>query len=221
MRITAVIFDMDGLMFDTERAARTAWRSAMAEEGRSLPDSLYLEVVGRTGSHARTVFRRAMGPDLPIERLCARQEQLLADAIALSGVPVKPGLIDVLGRLERMGIPRAVASSSIRRRVVEMLGLAEVDRWFDVAVGGDEVERGKPDPGIFLMAAQRLGVAPAGCVVLEDSAPGVRAARAAGMTPILVPDLMSPSPAISKMARSVESSLVGAGDLIERLNREG
>ena len=127
--------------------------------------------------------------------------------VAREGIALKPGLLDLLEWLEAEGIPKAVATSTRRDRALAKLELTSLAPRFVALVGGDEVARGKPAPDIFLAAAQRLGEPAPRCLVLEDSEPGVRAALAAGMTPIMVPDLHAPSADLAALTPLVLASL--------------
>jgi HAD superfamily hydrolase (TIGR01509 family) len=204
--VKAVIFDMDGLMFDTERLARDAWRSAMAEHGYVLGDDVYLRAVGRTVDVACGVFVDALGPDLPIEAIEASKARHLR-RLLLPRPPVKPGLDGLLDGIDDLGLAAAVASSTAHAEVELRLESTGLRKRFGAVVGGDQVARGKPAPDLFLRAAADLGVAPADCVVLEDSEAGITAAAAAEMTPVMVTDLVQPSPGVRALAAAVVSSL--------------
>ena len=204
--VTTVIFDMDGLMFDTERLARDAWRRAMAEHGYALDDSVYLAAVGRTVEAACRVFVDALGPDLPIEDIEAAKARYLQEMLT-PRPPLKRGLVVLLDGIGDLGLSTAVASATARAEVERRLSSVDLLERFDAVVGGDEVARGKPAPDLFLRAGERLHVSPAGCVVLEDSEAGIRAAAAAGMIPVMVPDLAEPSPLVRALAAAVVGSL--------------
>jgi len=206
----AVIFDMDGVMLDTERIYRHAWSHAMAQLGYVLPDELYFRIMGKTVSEIQTVFRKDFGPDVPFEAIVGLKQQQVEAAFSEKGIPVKAGLTDFLDRLDHWRLPRAVASSTARKQVVEMLSRSGVAHRFEVIVGGDEVLRSKPAPDLFLAAAERLAAPAGGCMVLEDSEAGIRAARAAGMHSILIPDLLAPPEEISRLASAVMPSLDNA-----------
>ena len=213
MSAGAVVFDMDGLMFDTERLARDAWRCAMADHGYALDDEVYLTAVGRTVAGACSVFMEAFGPDLPIAEIETAKARYLRHMLE-PGPPLKPGLLALLEGLEALHRPLAVASATARVEVeLRLAGVGLLER-FGVVVGGDEVERGKPAPDLFLLAAERLRACPADCVVLEDSEAGVEAAAAAGMAVVVVPDLVEPSPAVRAVARAVLPSLEGVLEAI-------
>lgn len=189
----AVVFDMDGLMLDTERMASRCWSAAASAMGVAFDTALLPSMIGRNSRDSREYVLAHYGPDYPIDALM-QQSRTQFDAIAeCEGIAVKPGLHALLDWLESVHIRRVVATSTRRERArghLERCGL--IDR-FHALVGGDEVAEGKPAPDIFLLAAARLDVDPAGCIVLEDSEPGVRGAITAGMIPIMVPDMLAPS----------------------------
>ncbi|MBI4596543.1 MAG: HAD family phosphatase [Candidatus Tectomicrobia bacterium] len=206
MLFSAVIFDMDGLMLDTERLARRAWEQAMAEWGYVIPETLYLKVVGQTTRSTQKIFQESFGPDLPIEAITERSHYL-ETAMAQKGIPIKPGLLELLDQLEQWEIHKAVGSSSSRRFVLHKLTQVGLAHRFEVIVGGDEVLHGKPEPDIFLAVAHRLQVPAETCIVLEDSEAGVKAAYTAGMVPLMVPDLKPPTSEIRQLANRIFPSL--------------
>jgi len=182
--MTAVIFDCDGTLVDSEPLARVAWERAMAPYGYVLTDADVEACIGLPFPRVHAYFaERAALPD--------------ADAMWTEFSGVLFGLIDselvlfddavgAVRELRSRGVPVAVASSSPRERLERTLGRAGLLDAFDVVVSGDEVEHGKPAPDMFLLAAARLGVRAASCVVIEDSPPGVQAGRAAGMFTLAV-----------------------------------
>jgi HAD superfamily hydrolase (TIGR01509 family) len=205
---SAVIFDMDGLMFDTERIARRAWDLAMGEWGRTIPGDVYLQVVGRSRTAVQEIFLRALGSDLPIAAITDRVLALMEETFAREGVPFKPGLSELLNALEARGIPAAVASSTYRGAVLDRLSRTGLLSGFRVVVGGDEVSRSKPAPDLFREACKRLDVPPGACIVLEDSNAGIRAAHAAGTIPLMVPDMVPPAEEIQALAHRIFPSLI-------------
>ena len=215
--IEAVIFDMDGLMVETERLAKRFWGEALDEFGVSLTDDQYLRIVGRTSVDSTIILNEMLGADFPVEKCRARMRELYYADIAETGIPVKPGLLELVQFLQKKSVGYAVATSTVRditERKLEITGLAS---YFEMIISGDEVSNGKPDPEIFLKVAESLGVAPGACVVLEDSFNGIRAAHAAGMIPIMVPDLAQPTEQIRSLAHAVAPSLFEAKKIISRL----
>ena len=192
-RPAAVIFDMDGLMLDTEVLGPQTWRDAAAAVGVDFDLRLLPAMIGRNYRDTRVFLREHYGPDYPVEQLTAACLTSFDAIVAREGIAQKPGLRELLDWLELENVARAVATSTRRDRAVAQLTAQGLFARFATLVGGNEVAQGKPEPDIFLLAAQRLDVAAADCVVLEDSEPGVRAALAAGMMPIMVPDLHGPS----------------------------
>ncbi|MEO5701506.1 MAG: HAD family phosphatase [Casimicrobiaceae bacterium] len=189
----AVIFDMDGLMLDTEPLAARAWHDAATTLGIAFDHAVTMRLIGRNFTDCHMLIRAHHGEDYPVDDLMQGWQVAYDAIVARDGIAMKSGLVELLDWLERVDIAKAVATSTRRSRALVKLEHANLLHRFTAVVGGDEVAHGKPAPDIFLAAASRLGVAPRDCVVLEDSEPGVRAALAGGMAPIMVPDLL-PAP---------------------------
>lgn len=221
MPALAVLFDMDGLMLDTERLAHRAWTQAMMERGYTLDESAYLRLIGRTIADVQSILSEVFGDSIPYAEIYARRRVLYDAEIAAKGVAIKPGLLELLDFLEEHKVPKAVASSTHRAGVVMKLTLAGVADRFPVLVGGDQVERGKPEPDLFLEAARQLGFAPRNCLVLEDSEAGILAAHRAGMLPVMVPDMKQPDADTDRMAYRVVPSLHEVIPLVETFLHEG
>ena len=214
-RIGAVIFDMDGLMLDTERLHLEHWRRATQDFGFDTMEDVYMQSFGLNSRDTERLFLRHLGETFPYVAIRDRWREYAEHHVGQCGVPHKAGLIDLLDMLKPRRIPKAVATSTRRESALHLLEKVGVLHHFDVVVGGDEVTKGKPDPEIFLTAAERLQVEPAGCVVFEDSPAGIRAAHAAGMIPILVPDLISPPDDVRALAFRILESLEDAPDLFD------
>ena len=215
--IKAVIFDMDGLILDTERLARRGWLAAMEEFGASLTDEQYLRIVGRTATDSTMVLKEMLGADFPVEQCRNRMRELYYADAAKNGIPIKQGLEELLDFLKEKSIKYAVATSTARKLTIPKLQLTGLLSTFKIIVAGDEIENGKPAPDIFLAAAKALSIAPEKCVVLEDSSYGIRAAHAAKMIPIMVPDLAQPTNEIRLLTHSVVPSLHEAREVISQL----
>jgi len=192
-RPPAVIFDMDGLMLDTEPLAARAWSEAAAALGVELDMALALGVVGRNFGDWTAMVRAHYSADYPVDALLGRWHATYDVIVEREGLALKPGLTELLDWLDDHAIRRAVATSTRRERARTKLARTALLPRFHDLVGGDEVARGKPAPDIYAEAARRLGASAGECLVLEDSEPGVRAALAAGMMPIMVPDLHAPA----------------------------
>jgi HAD superfamily hydrolase (TIGR01509 family) len=207
-RPQAVIFDMDGLMLDTERVALVAWQEASVVLDLPFDPGLAKRMIGRNHADCRMLILQHYGDDFPIDDLLAATGQAYEAIVAREGIALKQGLTELIDWLEENGIARAVATSTRRSRAVVKLERAGLLHRFRALVGGDEIARGKPAPDIFLAAAGRLEADAAACLVLEDSEPGVHAALAAGIAPIMVPDLHPPSADLLALSPLVLPSLI-------------
>ena len=211
--IDGVIFDMDGLMFDTERVWATLWEPALATLGLSYKEGLDVAARGTAGNTMRAVLRRFYGEncdtDAIIEALHAQAEKAFQ-----APPPKKPGLDEILTWLDAQHIPMAVASSSRMHIIQRNLDNWGLTHYFKTLASGQQVTHSKPDPEIFLLAAQQLGVEPACCLVLEDSYNGVRAGAAGGFVTVMVPDLL---PADDEMRSLYTAECKSLTEVLERL----
>lgn len=215
--IQAVIFDMDGLMFDTERMYQKAWLQAGRQMGAPMEPEIVDRLRGRNREGCARVCREVFGEEFDFDAMRTACRALMARWIEEDGLPVKPGLYELLAELERRGIPAVLATSTTRDSAWSHLQRAKVDRYFLGAVCGDEVSHSKPDPEVFLKAAALAGKDPARCMVLEDSPAGVRAGAAAGCFTVMVPDLTAPDEELKKLADEI---LPGLRDVIPLLDRD-
>ena len=209
----AVVFDMDGLMLDSERAINECMARAASDLGHELPASLWLQMIGGGDGLCRRLLTERIGADATVE-LLARAEAMY-DVVADAGIAHRPGIIDLLDWLVARGIPRAVATSTRRPLAMRKLAAAGLLPYFDAVATSSDVAAPKPAPDVYLLAASKLGVAPARCLVLEDSPTGVRAALAAGMTPVQVPDMLVPDDAARALGHRIVASLGDAQRLLE------
>jgi len=199
----AVIFDMDGLLLDSEPLYRVTWQTAAADLGFPIDDVLYERFVGRGNVEAEQILREHFGDVFPLDEFHKRWSRDFDEHV--TSIARKPGAMELLDLLEQRGIPKALATSS--PRVLALRCLGDLASRFTALAFGDEVSHSKPAPDLFLLASERLGIATAECLVLEDSEAGVRAARAAGMDVIMVPDLVPPSEEVASMATRVCKTL--------------
>lgn len=187
--IRGVLFDMDGLMFDTERIGHQGWKHAGRMLDIEVPDAVIEAGRGMSVPDSRVMYRERLGQELDYDALRTLRVAYAEDIIAREGLPVKPGLRQLLEHLRAVGIPAALATATARETALRYLTMAGVDGFFTAAVCGDEVAHAKPAPDIFLAAAGALGVPASECLVLEDSPNGLRAAKAAGCKAVVVPDI--------------------------------
>jgi HAD superfamily hydrolase (TIGR01509 family) len=193
MSYKAVIFDMDGLMFDTERLSCTMWKRAGKEHGYTIDDEIFMNIIGSTVMVTENIFKNAYGRDFPYHELRRIRLGYTDEYIKNNGVPVKKGLMRLLDYLGEKGVKKAVATSTEKKRALKVIHLAGITSHFECIIGGDDVQKSKPAPDIFLRTAEKLGVPAGECIVLEDSTKGINAAMTAGMLPVMVPDLKKPT----------------------------
>lgn len=202
----ALIFDLDGLMIDTERLDWQAAKEVGAARGIDVDDDFLRQTIGRRAADVAPEFETRFGHAVPW-RTFSREVRDWRDAyIARHGMPWKTGIAELLDHLDRCGVPRALATSTVRVDAIARMG--SLFPRMHAAAFGDEVANGKPAPDIYLLAVQRLGVPAARCLALEDSLPGVEAAERAGLTVIMVPDIVPSHEGI----RYVCGSLLGVRD---------
>jgi len=210
----AVIFDMDGLLVDSEPLYKRAWQGAAAELGFDLGEADYATLLGRAEAECESRLLDLYGRAFPLERFRELWKSAWRRFVEEGGLVAKPGAPDLLSALRRAGSPLAVATSSASgyaRLSLERTGLAS---FFEHVVTADEVRRAKPAPDLFVEAAARLDVPAHRCLVLEDSPAGGEAALAAGMAVILVPDLQTPTRSLAARALGVFASLDEAAPLV-------
>ena len=206
-RPQAVVLDMDGTLIDTEPLAACARSLAASALGLTFDPALPSRMVGRNFADCRALVIEHHGPRYPADRLMAAWRDTYDGLVEREGLALKDGVAELFAWLDEAAIPRAVATSTRRERALAKLGRVGLASRLHALVGGDEVPRGKPEPDIFVEAAARLRVAPGDCVVLEDSEAGVFAAIAAGMNPIMIPDLLAPSPDLIRAGPMIAASL--------------
>jgi HAD superfamily hydrolase (TIGR01509 family) len=186
----AVIFDMDGLLLDTERPVKDLWLRAARSRGWEIRPETVLRSTGVDEGSTRRIMAEEYGPDFPYEEIRGELSRLTRETAEREGIAWRPGLPVILERLEALKIPYGLATSTKRTAALWKLEKAGLAGRFGVIVCGDEVERGKPAPDIFLRAAGLLGAAPGDCLGLEDSPAGLRALAAGGIPSIFIKDMV-------------------------------
>ncbi|EPE2649718.1 HAD family hydrolase [Vibrio fluvialis] len=207
MNFQAAIFDMDGLLLDTERVCLEIFEQACHAVGVPFLRDLYLSVIGRNAAGIEASLRAGYGPDLDYPVLHNEWRKRYNAVVKHQPIPVKQGVIELLQWLKAHQIPTAVATSSQRDVASVKLRLAGIDHYFDSFATGCEVSQGKPHPEIFLLAANRLNVEPEHCLAFEDSNNGVKSAMAAKMITYQIPDLVTPSDDVVALGHSIRPSL--------------
>ncbi|MDR2862768.1 MAG: HAD family phosphatase [Puniceicoccales bacterium] len=214
--IDGVVFDMDGLLLDTERLSMRAWQAGARRHGLALPDSLFLEMIGHRNADCMAILSWYCGGGIA-EAAIAGDVQREYEALLAAGVPVKPGARELLTLLRAAGLPLGVATSThgaLARSKLERAGLLP---FFRSVTGGDEVPRGKPAPDIYLAATRALTLDPTQCLAFEDSSPGALSAAAAGLRVTIVPDLKPPTAEARRIACAECASLHEAAALFENV----
>jgi len=214
--VDALVFDMDGLLLNTETLANRALHLAAAELGLDMPQSFCFQMIGVPADGCRRLLRERFGPDVAADRFFALAGEHQMSQMDRGLLELRPGVLVLLDYLDAHGVARAVATSSAGHKAQHHLTAAGIIDRFDVIVTRDDVARGKPYPDLFLHAASLLGVPPTRCLALEDSHNGVRAAHAAAMPVIMVPDLLPATAEMHEKCYAVLPSLDGVVDLLLR-----
>lgn len=217
MEIKAVIFDMDGVIVDTEKLLVKYWCQAANEMGFPMTREQALELRSLSSRYAEPYLKGLFGDSFNYRKVRARRIDLMEDDIDLNGVKIKPGLEELMSYLKEQGYKVAVATATDFDRAVPYLQKARVYEMLDALCCGPQVEHGKPDPDIYLFAAQKLGVEPEECIAVEDSPNGIKSAYAAGMLTVMVPDLTQPDEELRPMIYRKCDDLLGIIGVLELL----
>ena len=203
-----IIFDMDGVLYDTERIYQESWaRTALDMAGRE-EKTFPMAMCGSSGASGRRIIHEYF-PQVDVEKFMEHCYSLYRDKIALN-LPEKPGVREILEYLKRTGVKIAIASGSPVSVIRSNLDRSAIASYFDAMVGGDEVADGKPAPDIFLKASEKIGLAPEACYVLEDGRNGLLGAKAAGCSPVMIVDLTKPDKELKEICTAIFDSLTSA-----------
>lgn len=210
----AVVFDMDGVIFDSEHATLECWME-LAEK-YAIPDikTPYYACIGVTMQRTREIMMEAYGPDFPYDAYAREASVMFHEKYDGGRLPMKCGVTEILKFLKEAGVKIALASSTRKETVTRELREAGILSYFDELVCGDMVQRSKPAPDIFLLACEKAGVEPGRAYAIEDSFNGIRAAAAGGLRPIMVPDML---PADAEMRELAEAVLEDLNAVLEYL----
>lgn len=199
-QIGALLFDMDGLLFDSERVVQRTWNMAGEELGAGQVGEQIYHTLGMNLKSRTEFFRRVYGADFPMELFSEKTRKFFRQIEEEEGVPLKPGVKELLLFGKNHGYRMCVVTSSRREHSIHMLKKGEIYDFFDGFIFGDMVQKAKPNPEIYQKAADFLSVKPEHCMAFEDSPNGIRSAAAAGMYPVMVPDLVNPDEEIKALA---------------------
>lgn len=190
--ITAVLFDMDGLVLDTEKLYTRFWQEAARALGCPLTREQALGLRSLSGGAGVAKMQSYFGESVDYEAIRKKRIELMDAFIEQEGVELKEGIHELLAFLKERSIKTAITTSSPMERTISYLTAVGLKDSFDELISGYMVERGKPEPDIYLYAAEKLGVQPGSCMVLEDSPAGILAAYRAGCLPVMIPDQDEP-----------------------------
>lgn len=205
--LNTVVFDMDGVLFDTERLCRDSWLAVAEENGLPDMELIFPKCIGLNANDSRRIVMDAYGENFDYEGFREQASLWFWDYIEKNGLPVKPGVRELLTWLKAEGWLIGLASSTRRSSVEKHLEEAGIKEYFTVIVTGDMVEHSKPRPDIYLLACKELGAKPGQAYAIEDSPNGIRSAYRAGMSPLMVPDMIAPDEEMRKLSTKIFNDL--------------
>ncbi|OOM75658.1 phosphorylated carbohydrates phosphatase [Clostridium puniceum] len=217
--VEAVLFDMDGVIFDTERVYLEIWTSVFEKYGYEITKKAYISVMGTGRKNVIKTFLELYGEELPITPMYKEKDEKLLHTIEMGQVPMKPGVKEVLIFLKERGYRVGLATSAKRERAIKQLQMFNIEDLFDTIVCGDEIEKGKPDPEIFLKAAGKLSIKAENCIVVEDSLAGIKAAYNAGMISFHVEDLKKADEEILKICNKSFKNMIEIKEYLINMKR--
>ena len=215
--IKAIIFDMDGLMIDSERVTFECYQEILKGMNLTMDEEFYKTLLGKPLKGIYQRFYDVYGNDFPIEDVIKDVHDLMAKRFETEGVPIKTGLKSLLEYLKENNYKTIVATSSNRDRVDTILSQAQITDYFDDSICGDEVTKGKPNPEVFLKSCQKLGVNVDEAIVLEDSEAGIQASYDAGIKVICIPDMKYPEKQYEEKTFKILKDLNGVTEYLKNL----
>ncbi len=213
----AVIFDMDGVLFDTEVLCMKSWMAVAEQNGLTGMEEVFPQCIGLNSNDSRRIVLEAYGEDFDYPRFREQAAAWQREYLERNDIPIKPGMEEILGWLKGSGYAVGLASSTRSSSVFSHLEQAGIRDCFSVVVTGDMVEHSKPRPDIYLLACRELGVEPKEAYAIEDSPNGIRSAHAAGMRAVMVPDMIPPDEEMRRLSTVILNDL---GEVLEYLKRE-
>lgn len=216
-KIEAVIFDMDGVLIDTERVSFESYKKILKEYNYDISHEFYLTLLGRNVPSIKSIFAETYGSDFPFDEIYPKKSKLATETVDKNGVIIKEGAHELIDYLKDNKYKIAVATSTRKERAHKLLSEIGVMDKVDYIICGDQVENSKPDPEIFLKAAKGLDVEPEACVVIEDSEAGILAANSANMKGFNVPDMKMPDDNMKRLAFKICANLIEVKNYFEAL----
>ena len=218
-KIKGIIFDVDGVIFDTERISSEFWIKTMKKHGHHMDHEIYSQIMGRNSegiiSGLEEIYK---DPNIDFRAISKEKVDDMVEYLDSGDIPVKTGVFEIIDYLEKNGYKRAVATSTRKKRAKRRLEKEGIYKHMNAFMYGDEVIHSKPDPEIFLMAAKKIGLKPEECLVIEDSPAGVEAAIKGGFLCINVVDMKQPTEYIKKNTAAVCDDLFGVIEWLEKNN---
>lgn len=214
-KIKAVLFDMDGVIFDTEREYLKEWEVIFKKYGYKMKKEIYISVMGRGRKKVKEIFKEKFGEDLPIDEMYIEKDKMLKEAVENNKVPLKEGALELLEFLKENGYKIALATSAKGDRVKIQVSHAKIENIFDAIVCSEDIINSKPNPEIFLKAAEKVCVNPENCIVIEDSEAGIKAAFNAKMMGFHVEDLKKADESILKYSYKNFKNLIEIKEYIK------
>ncbi|MDU4935407.1 MAG: HAD family phosphatase [Peptostreptococcaceae bacterium] len=214
-KIKGIIFDMDGVLVDTERISFKFWEKSFEKYGYKYSMDTHLSLIGRNNNSIRNILGETFGTEFPLDEICNYKSESMIKYLLEEGTPLKIGVFELLDYLRENNYKIAVATSTHKERAIQRLESVGIKEKFDDMVCGDEIEHSKPNPEIFLKAAEKLGLKPEECIVIEDSPAGVEAGYKGGMTVINVPDMKMPDEEMKKYSSLICNNLLDVKEYLE------
>lgn len=214
LQYRAIVFDMDGLLLDTEQLFIEAYENACEDLNIDINRSLIMRTYGTNEARTTEIFSNHFGNKVFAKKLFSQIRERYNELTSKDPIKLKPGVLEILTYAQNKSLPMAVATSTSLTSATNKLSDTSILRYFQFVMGGDQVKNGKPHPEIYLSVADRLGVQPNCCLAFEDSDNGVRAAHSAGMTVIQVPDLAAPCEEVVNFNHLIVPSLLSALKII-------
>ena len=216
-KVDAIIFDMDGVLIDSERISFKCFQEVFKEYNYKIDEKFYLKLIGRNVKSIKAIMEEEYGNDFPFDSIYKKKAKLALEITDKNGVIIKPGVHELLDYLNKENYKIAVATSTRRERALQLLEEAKIKEKVNYVICGDQVENSKPDPEIFLKAAKGLDVNPEKCIVIEDSDAGITAAHAAKMIGIHVPDMKFLEDDTKKLAFKICENLIEVKEYLEEI----